>query len=85
MMKMMLFNMKNDCYLDDDGKEEEDGEGGGGRRRWVRFGTSSLSIVIKSVVVVNAPNWIFTHLKCIVNATYFICIAMHFLLNTFCK
>lgn len=42
----------------------------------IRSGTSSLSIVVESV---NAPNWILTHLNCIVNAPYFICIAMHFL------
>lgn len=31
----------------------------------------------------NAPNWIFTPLKCIANAPYFICIVMHFLLTHF--
>lgn len=45
-------------------------------KRMIRSGTSSLSIVVESV---NAPNWIFTHLNCIVKALYFICIAMHFL------
>lgn len=57
--------MKNDCYLDDNDDEEED---------------LNFTIYYKWISgEMNAPNWIFPHVKCIVNARYFICITMHFL------
>lgn len=70
-MIMLLLIMKNDCYLDDEEEEKEEEED----LIWYIF-----TIYCKWISGgVNAPNWIFTHLKCIVNAPYFICIAMHFL------
>jgi len=48
-------------------------------RRKTSFGISSLFNVCESYDVVAAPNWMLTRLKCIANASYFICIAMHFL------
>lgn len=73
MMRMLLLmNMKNDCYLDDD-----DGDDDAEVEDLICY-IFTISCKRNSVGV-NAPNWIFTHLKCIANAPYFICIVMHFL------
>jgi len=66
MMMMLLMIMKNDCYLDDD--EEEDLIWNISTIYWKQLSSG-----------MSAPNWIFTHLKCIANASYLMCIAVHFL------
>ncbi len=76
MMMVLLLIMKNDCYLDYDDDEEEEEEEEQEEEVMIRY---IFTIYCKWISGgMNAPNWIFTHLKRIVNAPYLICIAMHF-------
>lgn len=74
MTMMLLLIMKNDCYLDNDDDEEEE-EVEEEDLIWYIFTIYCIGLSGG----LNAPNWTLTHLKGIVNAPHFICIAVHFL------